>query len=90
MEERNYIRDGTRRGKLIVEVCYRPPNLKEEEEFDLLSRLKIAVRQKNVFVMGDFNYPDIDWPEGTTHSLNFMYQFVDSQIRNDALLDLLI
>lgn len=49
-------------------VCYRPPNLKDEEETDLLSQLEIAVRQGNVMIMGDINYLDIDWADRTTHS----------------------
>ncbi|XP_073458774.1 uncharacterized protein [Aquarana catesbeiana] len=51
--------------------------------------------------MGDFNYPDIDWVEGTMHSSkahqflnvlqdNFMGQMVDAPTKNKALLDLLI
>lgn len=51
---------GKNNKKVIVGVCYRPPNLREEEESDLLSQLGRAARQGNVIIMGDFNYPDID------------------------------
>lgn len=48
-------------------VCYRPPNLKDEEETYLLSQLEMAVRQGNVMIMGDINYLDIDWADRNTH-----------------------
>lgn len=76
-----------------------PPNLKEEVELDLLLQLEMAARQGDV--MGGFNYPNIDWAEGTAYSLkarnflnvlqdNIKPQLVDSMTRNYALLDLLI
>lgn len=43
-------------GTIIVGVCYRHPNLKDEKELDLLSHLEMAARQGNVFIVGDFNY----------------------------------
>lgn len=70
----------------------------KEEELELLSQLEIAGQQGNVIIMEDFNYPDIDWAEGTAHSLkachfmnvlqdNFMSRLVDSPARKNALLD---
>lgn len=59
----------------------------------------MVARQGNVIIMGDFNYPDTDWADGTNgksskacHFLqdNFMCQLVDTPTRNKALLDLLI
>lgn len=86
--------------KSIVGVCYRPPNLKDEEETDLLSQ-EMAVKQGNVIILGDFNYPDIDWIDETAYSSrthyfvnvledNFMCQFTYTPTRNKALIDLLI
>lgn len=88
-------------GKLIVRVCYKSPNLKDDKKTDFLSQIGMEVRQGNVIVMGDFSYPDNDWAEGTAHSSkachflnvlhdNFMSQLVDALTRNNALLDLLI
>lgn len=36
---------GKTNGKLVVGVCYRPPNLMDEEETDLLSQIEMAARQ---------------------------------------------
>lgn len=81
----------------LVGVCYRPPNLQDDYESDLLSQLRLAARPGNV-IMGD-SYPDIDWAGRTSfkahHFLNalqdnFMCQLVYAPARNNALLDLLI
>lgn len=59
----------TTNSNFLVGVCYRPPNIKDEEQIQLLSRIKMARRHGNVIIMGDFNYPDIDWTNGTAHSV---------------------
>lgn len=43
-------------GKLVVGVCYRPPNLKDEEEADLLLLIEMVERQGNV-IMGGLQLP---------------------------------
>ena len=91
--------------KLLFIVCYRPP--KPDERFitnlsSLLSSLQLA-DYYGVFLLGDFNYPNIRWLDGSgfvesivgeEHSfvnqlldLNF-FQFGTSPTRNDNLLDL--
>lgn len=49
-------------------ISYRPPNLKDEKETDLLSQIEMVVKQGNVIIMADFNYPGIDRADGTAHS----------------------
>ena len=82
--------------KLIIGVCYRPPNVNEEVE-----TMERAARAGAVIKMGDFNYPEIDWINGTSGTVkgqkfknllqdNFMVQFIEAPTRNDALLDLII
>lgn len=87
--------------KLIVGLCYRPPNQKDEKESDLVSQLGMEARQGNVTIIGDSNYPDINWTDRTAHSFmacnflnilqeNFMCQLMDASTRSNALLDLII
>lgn len=81
-------------------VCYKPPNLKAEEEIDLLSQLGMVGRQGNVTIMGDFSYSDIDWAGEAAYSFktcvflnvlqaNIMCQLMDGPTKN-ILLDLRI
>lgn len=87
--------------ELIMGVCYMSPNLKDEEETDLLSQLEMATRQRDVIIMEDFNYPDIDWADETAQSckahhflnvlqVNFLCQLMDATTIIKALLDHLI
>uniref|UniRef100_A0A803K2X2 Reverse transcriptase domain-containing protein n=1 Tax=Xenopus tropicalis TaxID=8364 RepID=A0A803K2X2_XENTR len=87
--------------KLIVGVCYRPPNVSEEEEAQLLLQIEKAASLGQVIIMGDFNYPDIDWGNSTARTVNgnkfinllhdnFMSQVVEEPTRNHAILDLVI
>ena len=47
----------------LIGVCYRSPNVafSDKENDDLLCDLLNEVRGKPMLLMGDFNYPDIDW-----------------------------
>ena len=54
-----------RSSKLIIGVCYRPPNVNEEVESQLLAQLERTARAGTVIIMGDFNYSEIDWINGT-------------------------
>ena len=92
---------GTHNTKVIVGVCYRPPGVNEEVETQLFKQIEMAAKAGTVVLMGDFNYPDIDWKNGTAGTTkgrtfinllhdNFMVQFVDTPTRKDALLDLVI
>jgi len=63
-------------GDLIVGVCYRSGNLAivGDDNNDKLLQMLREVSGKNVIVMGDFNYPEIDW----------LTQSVDSSARVDC------
>ncbi|XP_056395052.1 uncharacterized protein LOC130290887 [Hyla sarda] len=87
--------------KIIFGVIYRPPNITEEIEGRLYKQIERAARAGTVVIMGDFNYPDIDWGRGLAKTTkgrkflnllqdNFMGQFVEDPTRCDALLDLII
>jgi len=91
--------------KLLFIVCYRPP--KADERFltqlcALLNSLNLA-DYHGAFLMGDFNYPNIRWFDGSGFALaidgeeaNFVnilldlnfFQFVNTPTRNDNILDL--
>lgn len=53
--------------RLLVGVSYSPPNIKDEEECQFPLRIEIAVKQGNVINMGNFNYPDYNWANGTAY-----------------------
>ena len=84
-------------------MCYRSPNVafSDKENDDLLCDLLNEVRGKPMLLMGDFNYPDIDWH--TSHGQSpasqkfvnsiedgFMTQHVMEGTCNGAILDLVI
>ena len=87
--------------KLIIGVCYRPPNVNEEVETQLFAQMERAAEAGTVIIMGDFNYPEIYWSNGTAGTVkgqqfimllqdNFMVQLIEAPSRNDALLVLAI
>ena len=56
----------SKKEKLLVGVCYRPPNISEEVNKGLIDLL-FQTRQRDAvpaIVMGDFNFPQINWDEG--------------------------
>ena len=88
-------------GNLTVGVCYRPPDQKIEEDYKMMTGLKMAAKQKNCVVMGDFNYPHIDWANGCSNRgresefldcLNdcAMEQMVTEPTRGEVILDLVL
>jgi len=93
-----------RNKKLLFINCYRPPNLTEfiPKFHSLLSSVDLSL-YAGVFIVGDFNYPDIQWIEGSGFTTSFsgdeqalanlfldynFFQFVDRPTRNANLLDL--
>ena len=50
-----------KKGKLIIGVLYRPPNLSREDSEPLLREISRASRFSNVCIMGDFHFRNIDW-----------------------------
>ena len=93
-------------GDMLVGVCYRSQNASvvgHNNDSELCSVLK-EVSNEQVIIMGDFNYPDVDWLAGTacnTHDSNtldfvnslencFYTQHVHSPTRDGSILDLVL
>lgn len=91
--------------KVLVSVCYRPPNAGIEFLHDLNSFLKFAFdsKFKDIILLGDFNYPSIQWLNGSGFSdlsteNGFidvlqeagLFQLVNSQTRGQNTIDLLL
>lgn len=83
----------------IVGVCYRAPNstqINDEALYSLINR----VSKEEVVIMGDFNFPELDWgrPESIEDSHpfiecmsnNFLAQLVDEPTRLKNYLDLVL
>ncbi|CAJ0946080.1 unnamed protein product [Ranitomeya imitator] len=66
------IHGGKNGNKILIGVCYKPPNITESMESLLLKQIDEAATHNEVLVMGDFNYPDINWETETceTHKGN--------------------
>jgi len=89
--------------ELLTGVCYRSPNvaLSATDNDSLLYDLITEVSGKPLLLMGDFNYPDIDWSTGCGHTGNsqnfadciedsFLTQHVTESTRKGSILDLVI
>ena len=84
---------------LIIGVVYRSPNSTRVNDGLLFDVLK-AVSSKEVIIMGDFNYPDISWENGTYGSKGgefyevlqdcFLHQHVHFPTRGLNILDLVL
>ncbi|XP_072022644.1 uncharacterized protein [Amphiura filiformis] len=60
-----------RQDNLLVGLCYRSPNSTEQNSQKLYDQLIYTTKVKNVthlLIMGDFNYPEINWIQGTVGS----------------------
>ena len=82
-----------------IHVVYRSPNSRRENDEELCNWVK-GMSGSNVFV-GDFNFPDIDWGNGTSGSRGcgfyeateevFLEQFVTTPTHNSGnVLDLIL
>jgi len=89
---------------LLVGVCYRTPN-NDIFNFDNNRRLNDLIVElggsEMLLLMGDFNYPDINWEDLSASSVtsqmfvdsledHFLVQHVKNNTRKDSLLDLVI
>jgi len=89
---------------LLVGVCYRTPN-NDIFNFDNNKRLNDLIVElggsEMLLLMGDFNYPDINWEDLSASSVSgqmfvdtledhFLVQHVKNNTRKDSLLDLVI
>lgn len=85
--------------KTLIGVCYRPPSSlvgNDKALYSLLGR----VSKDRVIIMGDFNFPELDWCKietlSDTHPFikcinnNFLDQLVDKPTRGDNILDLIM
>ena len=88
------------REKLTVGVQYRPPNLGREDTNSLLQEIGEASRNRNVCILGDYNFRRIDW-EGIVGDQesedflgvlqdNFLKQVVREPTRGENILDLVL
>jgi len=91
---------------VVIGVCYRSNNaaIFGRDSHSLLRSLLSEVSKLNVLIMGDFNYPDVNWAalgtyEGASQETNlfvdclmdnFFTQHVDQPTRGDTILDLVI
>ena len=86
-------------GNTLVGVCYRTPNsiqINNEALYSLINR----VSKEEVVIMGDFNFPELDWGRansiGDSHpfiecmSNNFLTQLVEEPTRDKNYLDLIL
>ena len=66
---------------LLIGVIYRPPDSKSLDETPMLKLLHNATQHKSTFklIVGDFNYPEIDWANFRYNSScdNFMNTILD-------------
>ena len=89
--------------ELLIGVCYRSPTTQfsGKENNESLCDLIDEVHGKSTLLMGDFNYPDIDWSVSCGHSPasqkfvdhiedGFLTQHVKEATRKDSILDLVI
>ena len=84
---------------LVVAVCYRSPNSNIEEDFELYEIIKKNCKNSTL-IMGDFNYPNIDWVNCKSDSngsdfldlINdlFLLQNVSTPTRKGNILDLIL
>jgi hypothetical protein len=85
--------------KTLVGVCYRPPaNNKTSDE--AMYQLLTKASRETVLIMGDFNFPELDWERPETledsHAFlecindNFLFQGVAECTRGKNILDLIL
>lgn len=91
--------------KVLVAVCYRPPNSSNDFVCELNRFLKLVSESqfKDVVLIGDFNYPNVNWTDGSGFSCvgvetaftniiaeyNYI-QLVQSPTRGNNIIDLVL
>ena len=81
-------------------LFYRPPSYNAEQDKMLFDEIRSHLNFKNTIIMGDFNFPCIDWKALTsTHQSkdfldlcldNFLVQMVHDATRNQNILDIIL
>ena len=85
----------------LLGVFYRPPNSNREVEEQIGKQILERCSNSRVVVMGDFNFPNIDWNIPRVRGLDgeefvrcvqegFLTQHVDKPTRGEAVLDLIL
>ena len=90
---------GTAGDDVLLGLCYRRPMSTKEEDEGMLQKIELASRSRAI-IMGDFNYPDIDWEilQTTGNGRNFLNgindafltQHVREATRGNNVLDLVL
>ena len=69
---------------LIIILMYRPPTCSPEDFNDIISRsraiiLSMSSTLPNIIMLGDFNFPDINWlnPDYNCHDASLLILFSD-------------
>ena len=85
--------------ELCVGVCYRSPSADNTEVQQLFSAIN-SVKNKQLLIMGDFNYPNIDWDLLESDQCGssfldliqhcFLVQHVQTATRDNNILDLVL
>jgi hypothetical protein len=88
-----------RNKSLLLGVVYNSPNASVEEVANMLAMLR-SVGDRQLVILGDFNYPGINWDTLDSDSLGrpfldlvqdcFWHQLVTSPTRGDNILDLIL
>ena len=85
----------------MLGVYYRPPNSQREIEEQICRQILARCKSNRVVVVGDFNFPYIDWDSLSARGVDgaefvrsvqegFLKQYVDSPTREGAILDLVL
>uniref|UniRef100_K7EWV1 Endonuclease/exonuclease/phosphatase domain-containing protein n=1 Tax=Pelodiscus sinensis TaxID=13735 RepID=K7EWV1_PELSI len=86
---------------IVLGVCYRPPGSNLDMDRDLFNVFNEVNAHGNCVIMGDFNFPDIDWRTSASNNNRaqifldviadeFLHQVVAESTRGDAILDLVL
>lgn len=87
-------KDGT-----LLGLCYKPPNASEEYEQLMFTAIQ-NISSKSLILMGDFNYPNINWEQLSSDRSGelflalvqdcFLFQHVRMPTRGNNILDLIL
>ncbi|CAM4513742.1 unnamed protein product [Caretta caretta] len=86
---------------IVLGVCYRPPGSNLDMDRALFNVFNKVNTNGNCVIMGDFNFPDIDWRTSASNNNRaqifldaiadgFLQQVVAEPTRGDAILDLVL
>ena len=87
----------TKEKEITIGVCYRTPSISNQNENILFDTIK-RMTKKSCIVMGDFNFPDIDWCQLVARAKgeefldltldSYLHQNVTKPTRGENILDL--